>query len=121
MYLVNERSAMPSLSNQELTISVRGVVRCVKCDEVVDVGEIGRVPRQFAFMCPNCAHRGAYPRGDVRIEVLAERADEGMSSGARFSARVARVGLVRKALDHLHDLSLRRRVRLDVALGGAQG
>ena len=112
---------MSSVSSLELTISIRGVVRCVKCDEVVDVGEIGKVPRQFAFMCPNCAHRGAYPRGSVHIEVLTERAVDGMSSSARFSARVARVGLVTRALHQLHDLPLRRRVRLDVALGGAQG
>jgi hypothetical protein len=128
MYLVNERFAMPSVSNQELAIAITGVVPCAKCNEVVDVGEFRRVPRQFEFLCPSCAHRGVFWRDDVRIEALPVRAverassdrSEGVPSAARSSVTVSRVGVFRRALDQLHDLSLRRRVRLDVALGGAE-
>jgi hypothetical protein len=67
---------MSGTRDNALGIFIRGALRCVKCDEVIHVAQVGELPRRFEALCPNCRHRGAYRRDSVRIEALPGRAVE---------------------------------------------
>ena len=55
-------------------ILIRGALRCVKCDEIIHVAQVGELPRRFKALCPNCRYKGIYRRDSVRIEALPELA-----------------------------------------------